>query len=61
MKAFIAGLLLAAYLALLADASLGIRPTPKCAEDVVLQGTGEFINGRWEGFECGPARDDLAS
>jgi hypothetical protein len=61
MKAFFAGLLLAAYLALLADASIGIRPTPQCAEDVVLQGTGEFVNGRWSSFECGPARDDFTN
>lgn len=31
---------------------------PTCAEDVVLVGIGDFVNGRWEAYVCGPARDD---
>ena len=31
---------------------------PPCAEDVVLIGTGDFVNGRWSSYECGPAWDD---
>lgn len=31
---------------------------PKCAEDVVLVGTGDYQDGRWDSLTCGPARDD---
>lgn len=29
-----------------------------CAEDVVLIGVGDFENGRWSHYQCGPALDD---
>lgn len=32
---------------------------PACAEDVVLVGIGDFADGRWDAYVCGPARDDL--
>jgi hypothetical protein len=33
---------------------------PKCPEDELLVGTGNFINGHWDAYICGPARDDYA-
>jgi len=37
------------------------RPAlPRCAEDVVLVGVGEFEGGQWTAYECGPAVDDFA-
>ena len=32
---------------------------PRCSEDVVLVGEGEFDAGRWSDYSCGPAVDDL--
>ncbi len=32
-------------------------PIPQCAEDVVLVGGGDFDDGRWQWYECGPALD----
>ena len=31
---------------------------PQCHEDVVLVGVGQFENGRWDSYICGPAVDD---
>lgn len=31
---------------------------PECPEDSLLVGIGDFEAGRWEAYECGPARDD---
>ena len=31
---------------------------PQCQEDVVLVGIGQFENGRWDNYICGPAVDD---
>ena len=36
----------------------GERQVPQCVEDAVLIGKGDFENGRWTGYECGPAVDD---
>ena len=33
---------------------------PQCQEDQVLLGTGDFNEGRWSSYECGPAADDFA-
>ena len=35
------------------------RIVPACQEDSVLIGAGQFENGRWDYYECGPAVDDL--
>ena len=43
------------------DASAGrgnLRPVPRCFEDSVLIGTGQFSQGRWTHYVCGPAVDD---
>lgn len=32
---------------------------PACAEDVVLVGAGDFAEGRYERYVCGPALDDF--
>lgn len=33
---------------------------PRCAEDAVIVGTGEyFSDGSWKYYSCGPSRDDL--
>jgi len=34
------------------------RTVPQCAEDAVIIGTGDFDNGRWTQYICGPALDD---
>jgi hypothetical protein len=34
------------------------RVVPQCAEDQVLVGTGDFEDGRWQAYWCGPAVDD---
>ena len=35
-----------------------INQMPQCQEDVVLIGQGDFENGRWDYYVCGPAVDD---
>jgi len=53
--------LFAAYVRLV-PIILEMRPVPQCHEDVVLVGIGDFDNGRWDKYVCGPALDDcLAS
>lgn len=37
---------------------LAFRIVPRCQEDVVLVGTGDFERGRWTSYACGPAVDD---
>ena len=32
---------------------------PECAEDVVLVGVGDYVDGRWTAYVCGPAVDDF--
>lgn len=32
---------------------------PKCQEDEVLVGVGDFAYGHWTAYECGPAVDDF--
>lgn len=36
-----------------------IATTPRCQEDAVLIGTGDFQGGRWTAYACGPAVDDF--
>ena len=36
-----------------------IRMTPSCWEDSVLVGVGDFENGRWTEYRCGPSLDDF--
>ena len=38
-----------------------IRMTPSCWEDSVLVGVGDFENGRWTEYRCGPALDDFVT
>jgi hypothetical protein len=41
-------------------ATLTLAPQmPRCPEDAVLVGVGDFSNGTWQGYECGPALDDF--
>ncbi|KKN47711.1 hypothetical protein LCGC14_0660340 [marine sediment metagenome] len=35
-----------------------LRPVPRCQEDVVIIGHGDFERGRWTSYACGPAVDD---
>lgn len=35
-----------------------VHVLPDCPEDAVLIGHGQFENGRWDTYGCGPARDD---
>jgi hypothetical protein len=39
--------------------ALGWTPVEQCPEDAVLVGQGEFENGRWDRYVCGPAVDDF--
>ena len=32
---------------------------PRCQEDTVLVGQGDFVRGQWSRYECGPALDDF--
>jgi len=38
-----------------------LRSVPTCAEDVVLIGAGEFSDGRWDYYVCGPAVDNFVT
>lgn len=63
MKAVILGLgMLAVVTSVAVNAyfTLQSRPVPQCQEDHVLLGTGDFDEGRWTSYECGPAADDFA-
>ncbi len=53
-------LVLVMFFSFLGDflADLIITPLPQCQEDVVLVGIGNFENGRWDSYICGPAVDD---
>ena len=37
------------------------RVIPQCQEDAVLVGVGDFENGRWTRYVCGPALDDCTA
>ena len=58
MRTALAALTLA-LLALTASAVPAPDPLPRCPEDVVLVGTGDFHHGRWSAYQCGPAVDDM--
>ena len=32
---------------------------PRCDEDAVIIGAGEYANGRWSQYVCGPSVDDM--
>lgn len=34
---------------------------PRCPEDAVLVGAGEFDEGHWSRYTCGPAVDDFTN
>ncbi len=53
-------ILLALSYLILASLLISLRrnPIPQCHEDVVLVGVGDFENGRWDSYICGPAVDD---
>lgn len=54
------GIFILAFTAILATALLINEEMkfPKCSEDVVIIGGGDFVDGRWTYYSCGPARDD---
>jgi hypothetical protein len=62
MSHLVTGLLLGVIVGLLLAASTlsgsPMRPVPSCYEDQVLVGTGDFEDGRWDAYWCGPAVDD---
>ena len=35
------------------------EPIPACEEDAVLVGIGQYHDGRWDAYQCGPAVDDI--
>jgi hypothetical protein len=43
------------------DAVERVRPFPRCAENSTIVGRGEFDEGYWEWYECGPTLDDYCS
>jgi hypothetical protein len=53
----VAAILALVVVAALAGASTG-RAIPRCEEDAVLIGTGDFHAGQWTAYQCGPAVDD---
>lgn len=55
----LAVLILLAGAAWIAYTSLGLRPVPRCQEDTFILGTGDFSQGRWSLYICGPAVDDF--
>ena len=58
--AVIAVFAIAIYAATARIASLWqyVRTIPRCQEDAMLIGTGQFEGGAWTAYECGPAVDD---
>jgi len=38
-----------------------IYSIPQCSEDAVIVGVGDFVNGRWSQYVCGPALDDCTA
>ncbi len=59
-KAFLGVIMVIAVLGLVAQA-LAPSLIPSCAEDTVLVGVGEFDQGRWTRYVCGPAVDDYCA
>ena len=47
-----------ALLFLIAFQLTPLRMTPSCWEDSVIVGVGDFEDGRWEEYRCGPSLDD---
>lgn len=45
-------------LSLVMSGQTAMRVVPACQEDSVLIGNGQFTNGYWSRYECGPAVDD---
>ena len=39
--------------------SKGLRFVPRCQEDAVIVGMGDFNHGRWSEHVCGPSLDDF--
>ena len=50
------GVLLVVLLAVLVASAPA--PLPKCQEDAVIVGYGQFEKGVWTEYRCGPALDD---
>ena len=57
MRTALAALTLAA-LALTASVVPAPDPLPRCPEDAVLVGTGDFHDGRWSEYRCGHDEED---
>lgn len=36
-----------------------MKSMPACTEDATIIGQGEYTNGRWDYYVCGPVYDDL--
>lgn len=54
-------LALALFALIVFAANVGYRADdsmPRCTEDAVLVGAGDFENGRWDRYACGPSVDD---
>lgn len=32
---------------------------PQCVEDAVIVGAGDYVDGRWSEYVCGPSVDDM--
>lgn len=52
-------ILLVILIAFIFASNCGDSSIPKCAEDVVVIGVGQFDNGYWTDYICGPALDDF--
>ena len=61
MRTFLLALATVAIVVVVALAAHGPRVAlvPRCVEDAVLVGLGDFEAGTWSSYECGPAADDF--
>ena len=59
IRNLLAAIVLGATLGLAASRLFPFQPyIPRCQEDAMLIGTGQFEGGAWTAYECGPAVDD---
>lgn len=55
------GALIAILLTLIIFAIVNPPPIiPRCPEDATIIGFGEYEDGRWDHYSCGPALDELS-
>lgn len=53
------GCLIALFLVTVLTGLLGSPTVPHCPEDATIIGFGDYDNGHWTHYGCGPALDDF--